>query len=661
MLRPIIRGCAASGVRATWNFGPRAVVEVRALPAPRRVVLPVLRAQRFDLVIHQRPPPRAVIDGLRIQLHKAPPNRAVLFCFHKKIAVRLPQGLIPGMSFRWAVAPWHSYCQPSGKLSRLLNQCLVNRGVQEPAAIEAFLQPKLKNLSDPALIPNLSQAVDRLIQARDKGEAVVLFGDYDVDGVTSAALLIEVLRELGWKLECYLPKRFDEGYGLTPSGVERCLALFPATLMLAVDCGSTAFQTVEALRNRGVETIILDHHRISDPAPVACALVNPRLDDGGRFHELCSAGLAFKLAHEIVKRERKRGSDAAEKLDLKRLLDLVALGTIADLVPLCGENRILVSAGLQQFNPAQRPGLMALVEVAQVSGPIGTYEISFQLAPRLNAAGRLEDAASALALLLTRSHTEALTLAQQLDRQNRERQRIEKGILDEVRAKLLGKFNAATDFVIVEGGGAWHAGVVGIVAARVAREFGRPTVIVGGEAAEWRGSGRSIEGFDLAVALAACADLLLRHGGHSAAAGLSIVPDRLDEFRSRLNALARETLTPERLQPELKLDAEVPLAELSLESIDEIERLAPFGQGNPNVRLLSRGVGHRRPPQLIGKEKRHLKMWVTDGQAEQEAIWWNCESKRMPTGSFDLAYSPERNEFRGKITPLLKVLDWRPS
>ena len=386
-----------------------------------------------------------------------------------------------------------------------------------------------------------------------------------------------------------------------------------------------------------MDTVILDHHRISDPSPAACALVNPRIDPHGRFHELCSVGLAFKLAHELVKRDRKSGSRAAEQFDLKRVLDLVALGTIADLVPLRGENRILVSAGLDQFAPPKRPGVAALIEVAQIANPIGAYEVGFQLAPRLNAAGRLADAAVALALLLARSGEEAASLAQQLDRQNRERQRIERGILDEVRTKLLGKFNANTDYVIVEGGGSWHAGVVGIVAARLVREFSRPAVVVGGDAAEWRGSGRSIDGFDLASALAACADLLVRHGGHSAAAGLSIVPERIDEFRSRLNTLARAALTPELLQPELKIDAELPLAELSLETIQEMEKLAPFGQGNPSVRLCSRGVGHRRSPQRIGKERQHLKMLVTDGQIDHEAIWWNCDSERIPTGSFDLA------------------------
>ena len=565
------------------------------------------------------------------------------------------------MSFRWAVAPWHSPGPQDGRFSRLLTQCLVNRGLQKPEAIEAFLRPKLKQLSDPALIPNLSKAADRLIEARTKQESVVLFGDYDVDGVTSAALLLEVLRALGWKLDCYLPNRFDEGYGLTLPGIDRCLARYPATLLVAVDCGSTAVESVEALRCRGIDTIVLDHHQISDPAPVACALVNPRIEPGGPFHELCSVGLAFKLAHELVKRERHRGSPAAETLDLKRVLDLVALGTIADLVPLSGENRILVSAGLDRLHSPERPGVAALMEVAQISDSVGAYEVGFQLAPRLNAAGRLEDAAAALELLLTRSRTDALSLARQLDRTNRERQQIERGILEEVRAKLLGKFDAQTDYVIVEGGGSWHCGVVGIVAARLVREFCRPAIVVGGEATEWRGSGRSIDGFDLAAALSACHDLLLRHGGHSAAAGLSIVPERIDEFRTRLNALARESLTPERLQPELKLDAEVSLAELNLQAIDEIEQLAPFGQGNPSVRLCSRGVGLRGSPRRIGKEQKHLKMSVTDGKTAHEAIWWNCEENRIPSGSFDLAYAPEKNEFRGRVSPLLKVLDWRPS
>ncbi len=335
----------------------------------------------------------------------------------------------------------------------------------------------------------------------------------------------------------------DEGYGLSADGVENCLKKFPVKLLLAVDCGSTAVETISWLRERGTDVIVLDHHQVSNPAPAAIALVNPRLAGEGEvsFRELCSAGLAFKLAHAILKRGRETGLPGAAEFDLKPLLDLVALGTIADLVPLVGENRILVSAGLEKLSATQRPGLVALKEVAQCPPALGTYEVGFQLAPRLNAAGRLETAEEALRLVLASDLKIAMPLAQELDLRNRERQKIERGISDEVVGVVRSKFDAQKDFVIVEGQLLWHIGVVGIVASRVLSQFYRPTFIIGGEGDAWRGSGRSIAGFDLAAALRECDDLLIRHGGHAMAAGVTIHPDKIDSFRVRLNEIARRS------------------------------------------------------------------------------------------------------------------------
>src|SRR5271154_1521611 len=265
------------------------------------------------------------------------------------------------MKFRWTLAPPQpllaGQLASHLKLSPLLAQCLLNRGLSEPSVIENFLAPRLKNLADPFLLPNMAAAVERLFRAREQHEPLVIFGDYDVDGVTSTALLTEVLRALGWQVEFYLPNRMDEGYGLSADGVENCLKKFPTTLLLAVDCGSTAVETIYLLNSRGVDVIVLDHHQVSNPAPNAVALVNPQLADEKEisFRELCSAGLAFKLAHAILKRGREVNLPGAAEFDLKPLLDLVALGTIADLVPLIGENRILVSAGLHQLNQTQRP------------------------------------------------------------------------------------------------------------------------------------------------------------------------------------------------------------------------------------------------------------------------------------------------------------------
>ena len=536
------------------------------------------------------------------------------------------------MKFRWSLAP----PQPllAGQLALqlkippLLAQCLLNRGFSEPAALEHFLQPRLQHLAGPFLLPNMDAAVARLFRAREQNERLVIFGDYDVDGVTSTALLMEVLQPLGWRVDCYLPNRMEEGYGLSAEGVKNCLKKFsaagdgsgapgPVRLLLAVDCGSTAVEPIQHLHTQGVDVIVLDHHQVSRPAPAAVALVNPQLagcdsgpETGGAnagssvpghppsaapFTELCSVGLAFKLAHALLKRGRETGLPGAAEFDLRPLLDLVALGTIADLVPLTGENRILVSAGLHRLNTTQRPGLVALKHVAQCPARLGAYEVGYQLGPRLNAAGRLETAAESLELLLARDPARATTLAQNLDSRNRERQKIERGIVEEVIGAVKAKFNPQTDFVIVEGQMLWHIGVVGIVAARVLQQFYRPTIILGGEGGEWRGSGRSVAGFDLAAALRECDDLLVRHGGHAMAAGLSLRADKVDALRQRLNELARRALTPVELQPLLRLDAEVGLDEITMESLDELARLQPTGQGNPPVHFCVRDVHHQRP------------------------------------------------------------------
>jgi len=588
------------------------------------------------------------------------------------------------MKFRWSPAPPQPLLAEklaaSLKISPLLAQCLLNRGLSEPSVIEKFLAPRLKNLADPFLLPNLAAAVERLLLAHERGEPLVIFGDYDVDGVTSTTLLLEVLRPLGWQVDAYLPHRMDEGYGLSRDGVENCLKKFPVKLLLAVDCGSTAVETIAWLRETGVDVLVLDHHQVSNPAPAAVALVNPQLGfgvppsgglgsttgppEGGtpnakRFTELCSAGLAFKLAHALVKRGRETGLPGAAEFDLKPFLDLVALGTIADLVPLTGENRILVTAGLERLSTTQRPGIVALKQVAQSPDKLGTVEVGFQLAPRLNAAGRLETAEESLHLLLAESLEEALPLAQNLDARNRERQKIERGITDEVAGVVRSKFNPQTDFVIVEGQLLWHIGVVGIVAARVLQEFYRPTIIIGGEGEAWRGSGRSIAGFDLAAALRECDDLLIKHGGHAMAAGLTIAPDKIDLLRQRLNELARLKLKPEDLQAPLRLDAEAGLGEFTLDSLAELDRLKPTGMGNSAVQFCARNLSHKRPLQRMGAKKQHVKLWVTDGSATHEAVWWNGGDKSLPVGKFDLAFAPSINEFNGRTTVQLKVLDWR--
>ncbi len=571
------------------------------------------------------------------------------------------------MTYRWQLAAHDpSRVAPLAsalKVSPLLAQCLINRGLSSPARAGGFLRPRLKDLADPAQLPHLTVAVERLWQARDRGEPVVIFGDYDMDGVSATALLLEVLGPLGWNLAAYLPHRLDEGYGLTPDAVDNCLERHPARLLLAVDCGSTAVETIRGLRARGVEVIVLDHHQVALPPPPAVAVVNPQLGPAGHdgFRELCSVGLAFKLAHGLLKHGRLQGRPEAHRFDLKPLLDLVALGTLADLVPLTGENRRLVAAGLERLNRRERPGLRALCEVAGLQGDIRPYEVGFLLAPRLNAAGRLEDATEALELLLARDTDRALALARSLDARNSERQNLERRIAEEVIGAVRARFNPATDYVIVEGQLLWHVGVVGIVAARVLQAFYRPTIILGGDGHEWRGSGRSIEGFDLAAALRQCDDLLVRHGGHAMAAGLTIHPQQLPALRVRLNELARQCLQPHQLQPVLRLDAAVALAELTADCVGEIERLQPFGPDNPPVQLLVRGVTHRHPPQRIGRDARHAKFWVTQGGPACEALWWGAADKPWPEGRFDLAVVPQVREYLGRQRVQLRVLDWRPA
>ena len=314
---------------------------------------------------------------------------------------------------------------------------------------------------------------------------------------------------------------------------------------------------------------------------------------------------------------------------------------------------------MEWLSRTQRPGLVALKRIAQCAARLSTFEVGFQLAPRLNAAGRLETAEAALRLLLARDFGEAMPLALALDAQNRERQKIERGIADALIAALHARFNPQTDFAIVETDLSWHIGVVGIVASRVLQRFYRPTIILGGDGVALRGSGRSIAGFDLALALRECGDLLLRHGGHAMAAGVSIHPSNVDAFRARLNELARSALKPEHLHAPLGLDAEVGLCDMTLDCLTALERLKPIGQGNPPVQFVARSLALQRPPKRIGSDHKHLKLWITDGAVTHEAVWWGAGNELLPTGRFDLAFAPQVNEYNGRRIVQLKVLDWQ--
>jgi len=570
------------------------------------------------------------------------------------------------VKYRWSLAP----SQPllTGQLIRelplspLMAQCLVNRGVTSKAEVSEFLNPRLKLLADPYLIPNMDAAIERLWKARENNERLLIYGDYDVDGVSSTALLVEVLTELGWAVEPHLPGRFDDGYGLSEVSLEKCLEQFKADIVLAVDCGSTAVKAIEFLNDRKIDVLVLDHHQVSTPPPEPFAMVNPQLsDDYPNFQELCSVGLAFKLAHALVKRGRQEGLQKERDLDLKQYIDLVALGTVADLVPLTGENRKLVHSGLQQLGETTRPGLIALKRVANVSKPVTVFNVGFHLGPRLNAAGRMDNPDAALNLLIAKDRYEADKAAETLDNYNRERREIERDISTQAVESVRQRFDPGEDFVIVEGNMEWHLGVIGIVASRVMREFYRPTFILASDGDGWKGSARSIEGFDLAEAMRSCDDLLNDHGGHAMAAGVSVKPGRLEAFRERINEIAKKTITPEMFQPPLKLDAGTDLSELTLMHIEEMSQLEPIGQGNPEIQLLVPELILSSPIYRMGRDKQHAKFWVTDNHDACEVVAWNLKPEDEPKDTFDIAVAPQINDFNGRRSVQLKLIDWRPA
>lgn len=541
----------------------------------------------------------------------------------------------------------------TGKLSPLVQRLLAQRDPGSDEAVARFLQPKLQELSDPFLIPGMEAAVNRLLLAADRGERLVLFGDYDVDGVSSLTLLRTVLIAYGLSPRCFLPLRMEEGYGLSANGLQRCLDEGPVDLLVAVDCGTTAKSETAWLAERGIEVIILDHHE-PDPArtPVCAALVNPKLGDS--FHYLCSAGVVFKLAHAMGKRRR------AENFDLKAQLDLVALATVADIVPLIAENRLFVRKGLEQLERGARPGLRALIEVAGVRPPLDSMDLGFRLGPRLNASGRLDSAAASLDLLLCSDPARAASLAAALDRQNRERQDVEHGIQHEAQ-ELADRFasedNPAALVVASEG---WHPGVVGIVAARLMRRYHRPIFVIAiDENGIGKGSGRSVEGLSLVAALDACRPLLIAGGGHEAAAGITIHRDNLPAFRQQFNDHIRSQITGAELEPKLYIDAQTNLADLTLDFLDAYEQLQPFGQGNSRPLFAACGIQPVSEPKLL--RERHWRFDFYQDGTTKGGIWFNGAHDPLPDPPWDVAFYVDRNTFRGETHVQLLVQGMRTS
>ena len=532
-------------------------------------------------------------------------------------------------------------------VSETLATVLVRRGLGDPTAARAFLEPE-GITHDPLLLGDMATAVERLRGAVERNERICVHGDYDVDGICSTALAVLTLREIGADVGWHLPSRFEEGYGVSATTIAR-LAEEGVKLILTVDCGITAVAEVEEARRLGVDMIITDHHRPGDTLP-GCPIVATRPSDYP-FPDLCGTGVVVKLAQALL---------GADHPAIARHQDLVALATIADVVPLVDENRSLAIAGLRALARTQKPGLQALMRAAGVDpATVDAGACGFRLGPRINAAGRLGHPRSALELLLTDDPAEAKRLANELEDLNRERQAVEARIFREAAAQVdeWPEEQRSRRAYVVAGEG-WHEGVIGIVASRLVERFSRPVVLIAGTDGDWKGSGRSIPSFDLHGGLAACAGLLGRWGGHRAAAGLSIKPENVDEFARAFAEHAAGLLVEEDLRPVTRIDAVVPRGtRLTLDLCAELARLAPFGLGNPEITLLAPGC-ELGDLATVG-EGRHLRFRVRrDGADAGSAIAFGA-GMRLESythgGRFDVAFRLEENRWNGTVSPQLLV------
>ena len=557
------------------------------------------------------------------------------------------------MHDRWIIAPcenlngggiaWNEICE-SDCIARLL----FRKGFQSTDEVENFLRPRLSSLSDPFLLQQMDVAVARILGALDSRERIVLFGDYDVDGVTSLALLAEMLRGYGATPELFLPLRMEEGYGLSPESVERCLAQYHPQLLIAIDCGTASANEIAELKNRAIDVIVLDHHEPKSRLPDCVAIVNPKADSASPFHYLCSVGIVFKLCHALLK------TRPVPDFDLKSKLDLVALGTVADIVPLVEENRMLVQRGAIEIGRTSRVGLRKLMQVAGVRPPILPDAIGYRLGPRLNAAGRLSTAEKSLRLLLTTDEDEAAALATELDHQNRARQEVEKEILAAVIVTIEKQFDAARDAAIVAGASGWHPGVLGIVASRIARKYHRPTVVIGfDENGVGKGSGRSIDGLNLVDALTRCAATLERFGGHEMAAGLALHENNFSEFAEAFCRTARELLSEEALQRSLRLDHELPFTKIDVELLRWHELLQPFGNGNPQPIFFARAVEPVGEPRV--SNEKHLIFRLRQGQRDRRAVYFDGAANEIPAPPWDVAFRIGSDEYGGETLVGMRI------
>lgn len=525
---------------------------------------------------------------------------------------------------------------------------LARRGFSDPTEADSFLHPKLRFLQSPELLPEMDTAVARVLEAVNRKERIVLYGDYDVDGITSLALLARVLQTFRANVACFLPHRVVEGYGLSEEGVERCCEMHQPELLIAADCGTTSVREIANLHQRGVDVVVLDHHELGPTRPPCIALVNPKC--GQDFHYLCSAGIAFKLAHAMLKQSSR------EELDLREYLDLVALATIADLAPLVQENRIFVRFGLRQMAVTRWVGIHALMKVSGTTPPIRGSDVGFRLGPRINAAGRLGPAQEALRLLLTDDSAEALRIASSLDVHNRERQNLERMVAREADEWVGKNFDSTRDTTIVVGQRDWHVGVVGIVASRVVKRYHRPTFIVGfDEEGSGKGSGRSIEGVSLVSLLRVCSDHLEKYGGHDMAAGVTIHEKAFPAFREAFESAAREIATEELLTPRLLLDAEIELHDLAVSLLEAQDSIEPFGVANPQPLLFTRAISPLGTPRVM-KEK-HLRIEFSAGRRRISAVFFNVSLDALPRPPWDVAYTLDWNSWQGRAEAQMRIVD----
>ena len=549
-------------------------------------------------------------------------------------------------------------------VSRVLAELLLRAGLRDAPAAAEFLQPALAAINDPFLLLNLEAAATRLRVAIAARQEVVVLGDYDVDGVSSTALLVMVLRRFGLRPRFVVPRRSEDGYGLSRSAIDRALEAGRPHLFVALDCGTNSQAEAAYLRAQGIDVIIIDHHRSKEPIAADTLLINPHVGPeesaaDAAWRHLCTVGLVFKLCHGLLKQLRAENNSIAFSIKLRDHLDLVALGTVADLVPLTGENRILARHGLRILQETQRPGLRALMDVAGVRPEQGVAptDISYRLGPRINASGRLADAALSVELLLSDDAAFCGETARQLDVFNRERQEIERAITDEAERTIESQFLAHAGIVLFAEN--WHPGVVGIVAGRVTRKYNRPCVVLGNEGDMAKGSGRSVDGVNLVEVLGTCCEHLTSWGGHPMAVGISLPKRHVESFRGRFADAVRTHAGGDIAAALLNLAAWITPEQITEQLMDELDGLHPFGQGNPEPIFGVSGVVLRSPPEVF--KEQHYRFQFEDGRGRRlHGVAWKQAANRPPRGvPIDLAVELKWNHFNGRKLLQLGLVDWR--